>query len=215
MTVRILIADDHALVRRGLRSLIEGDTDFTIVGEANDSSETMRLAQELRPDILLLDVSMPGIGGIEVARQLHNAQPDLRILILTAHEDESLLSEALKAGVAGYIVKRTVDAELIEALQTVARGDQYVHPSMTCALLQIIAPTDLSTNRGTIETESLTPRELEVLRLLVHGYTNRQVSEELSISIRTAEGHRANLMGKLGLSSRLELVEYAKAHSLL
>ena len=215
MTARILIADDHALVRRGLRALIEGDTNFTIVGQANDSGEAMRLAQELRPDILLLDISMPGIGGIEVARQLHVVQPALRILILTAHEDESLLREAFKAGVMGYIVKRTVDAELIRALQTVARGAQYIHPSMTGALLQILAPSARSTPRDSIDAETLTPRELEVLRLLVHGYTNRQVAENLSISVRTAEGHRANLMGKLGLSSRLELVEYAKAHSLL
>lgn len=214
MSVHILIADDHALVRRGLQVLIEGEAGFEVMGEADSSEETLRLARELQPDILLLDISMPGRGGIEITRQLHLSQPDLRILILTAHEDDSLVREAFSAGAMGYIVKRAADAELINALKSLSRGDLYVHPSMTSALLQTLTPPpSLLDDSG--QVESLTPRELDVLRRLAHGYTNRQMAEDLNISIRTVEGHRANLMGKLGLTSRLDLVEYAKKHSLL
>jgi two-component system response regulator NreC len=205
------------LIRRGLRDLIEGDSAFVTVGEAADSDETLRLAEELRPDVLLLDISMPGIGGIETTRRLHAAQPELRILVLTVHEDESLLREALRAGALGYIIKRAADGELLDALRAVSRGDPYIHPAMTRALIQALAqsapPTAAVHESAPVET--LTPRELEVLRLLVNGYTNRQIADQLSISVRTAEGHRANLMGKLGLRSRLDLVQYAEKHALL
>lgn len=212
--MRILIADDHRLIRRGLQTLIEGEPDFVLVGEAGDSAETLRLAEELRPDIVLLDISMPGIGGIEITRRLHAVQPALRILILTVHEDESILREALRAGALGYIVKRAADGELLDALRCVARGDPYVHNSMTRALFQALQPVEPA-EHSVVPVEALTPRELEVLRLLAHGYTNRQVAEQLSVSIRTAEGHRSNLMSKLNLRSRLDLVEYAQKHSLL
>ncbi len=213
--MRILIADDHALVRRGLQALIEGESGFDPIGEAADAEETLRLARELQPDILLLDISMPGQGGIEITRQLHQAQPDLRILILTAHEDESLVREAFKAGAMGYIVKRAADAELVNALKSLSQGDLYVHPSMMNALLQTLTPPPPSSVEEPANVEALTARELDVLRRLVHGYTNRQIAEELKISVRTVEGHRANLTGKLGLTSRLDLVEYAKEHAIL
>jgi two-component system response regulator NreC len=196
--IRILIADDHQLIRRGLADLIAGEADLTAVGEA-----------------VLLDINMPGVGGIEVARQLCAAQPAPRVLILTGYEDESLLREALRAGAMGYIVKRAADNELIEALRTVARGDPYVHASMTRALLQSLRPAPPPAGDEPAPVEALTLREQEVLRLLAQGYTNRQVADELSISVRTAEGHRGNIMSKLGLRSRLDLVAYAQKHSLL
>jgi two-component system response regulator NreC len=213
--IRILIADDHQLIRRGLADLIAGEADLTAVGEASDSDETLRLAAALRPDVVLLDINMPGVGGIEVARQLCAAQPAPRVLILTGYEDESLLREALRAGAMGYIVKRAADNELIEALRTVARGDPYVHASMTRALLQSLRPAPPPAGDEPAPVEALTLREQEVLRLLAQGYTNRQVADELSISVRTAEGHRGNIMSKLGLRSRLDLVAYAQKHSLL
>jgi two-component system, NarL family, response regulator NreC len=214
MNVRILIADDHSLVRRGLRALIEGEPGYTIVGEAVNGEETIRLVEELRPEIVLLDISMPGVNGIEITRTLHTAQPALCVLILTVHEDQSLLREAFAAGAMGYIVKRAADDELIRALQTVVRGELYIHPTMTSALIKAMMPSSPPPADEAV-VEPLTPRELEVLRLLAQGYTNREVAQQLNISIRTAEGHRANLMDKLGISSRLDLVEYAKKHALL
>ncbi len=215
MTARVLIVDDHTLIRRGLRDLIEGEPDLLAVGEAGSSDEALRLAEELQPDVVLLDVSLPGLGGIEVTRRLRAAQPELRVLILTVHEDESLLREALHAGAAGYIVKRALDSELIEALRAVAHGDPYIHPLMTRALLQALQPPPPPAPPAQAPVEPLTPRELDVLRLLAHGYTNREIAGHLSISVRTAEGHRASLMAKLGLRSRLDLVKYAEEHRLL
>ncbi len=212
MSVRILIADDHGVLRAGLRALLNAEPDLEVVGEAADGHETLRLTRELDPDVVLLDLSMPGPGGIEITRQVKRALPDTRVLILTVHEDESLLREAIRAGAAGYIIKRAVESELINAIRAVWRGDVYIHPAMTRALLQDVAPT-----RATDEplVEPLTPRESEVLQLIAQGYTNRQIAETLTISVRTVETHRANLMDKLGLRSRVELVRYAREHGLL
>ena len=206
MSIRILIADDHGVLRAGLRALLSDEPDLEVVGEAPDGQMALRLADELRPDIVLLDVNMPGLGGVEVAQRLKETLPNLRVLILTAHEDESLLREAIHAGAAGYIVKRAVESELINAIHAVSHGDLYVHPTMTRALLK-----DMSVIPTAEEplAESLTPREIEVLRLIAQGYTNGQVAKELNLSVRTVESHRANLMGKLNLHSRVELVKYA------
>jgi len=212
MPIRILIADDHGVIRAGLRALLDGLPEITVVGEASDGSEALSKAVELKPDIVLMDLSMPLMGGIETTRQLTQNKPGIRILILTVHEDESLLKEAIRAGAAGYIVKRAAQEDLLHAIRVVARGDLYVHPSMTRALFT--EPTPISTSKVS-EVETLTLREIEVLQLLAKGYTNRQIAEQLSLSPRTVEGHRANLSGKLGLHSRVELVEYAEMHGLL
>lgn len=212
MSIRILIADDHGVLRAGLRALLDSEPDLEVVGEAVDGDETLRLADDLQPDVVLLDISMPGPGGIEVTRHLEEMLPDARVLILTVHEDESLLREAMRAGAAGYIVKRAVESELINAIRAVRRGDLYVHPAMTRALLKDLHPSRASEEEP---VEPLTPRETEVLRLIALGYTNRQSAEVLTISVRTVETHRANLMDKLGLRSRVELVRYAMEHGLL
>jgi len=212
MPIRILIADDHGVIRAGLRALLDGLPEITVVGEASDGSEALSKAVELKPDIVLMDLSMPLMGGIETTRQLTQNKPGIRILILTVHEDESLLKEAIHAGAAGYIVKRAAQEDLLHAIRVVARCDLYVHPSMTRALFT--EPTPISTSKVS-EVETLTLREIEVLQLLAKGYTNRQIAEQLSLSPRTVEGHRANLSGKLGLHSRVELVEYAETHGLL
>lgn len=212
MPIRILIADDHGVIRAGLRALLSGLPELEVVGEAEDGRDTLRRAMELKPNIVIMDLSMPEIGGVEATRQLSRIAPDIRVLILTVHEDESLLKEVIRAGAAGYIIKRAVEDELIHAIRVVARGDMYVHPSLTRALF---SSATSSKELKTSEVETLTSREIEVLRLLAKGYTNRQIAEELGISPRTAEGHRANLSGKLGLRSRVELVEYAQQHGLL
>jgi two-component system response regulator NreC len=206
-----LIADDHGVIRAGLRALLSGLPEIQVVGEAVDGRDTLSKAVELKPNIVIMDLSMPEMGGLEATRQLAQISSDTRVLILTVHEDEELLKEVIRAGAAGYIIKRAVEDELIHAIRVVARGDMYIHPSMTRALFS--APP--TSQEKTYEVETLTAREIEVLRLLAKGYTNRQIAEQLGISPRTAEGHRANLSGKLGLHSRVELVEYAQQHGLL
>jgi two-component system response regulator NreC len=212
MPIRILITDDHGVIRAGLRALLSGLPEIEVVGEAVDGRETLRKAVELNPDIVIMDLSMPGMGGVEATAQLAKLAPNVRVLILTVHEEESLLKEVIRAGAAGYIIKRAVEDELIHAVRVVARGDMYVHPSMTRALF---SPPPSSTESKGFEVETLTVREIEVLQLLAKGYTNRQIAEQLGISPRTAEGHRANLSSKLGLHSRVELVDYAQQHGLL
>ena len=212
LPIRILITDDHGVIRAGLRALLSGLPEIEVVGEAVDGRDTLRKAVELNPDIVIMDLSMPGMGGVEATTQLAQLAPNIRVLILTVHEDESLLKEVIRAGAAGYIIKRAVEDELIHAIRVVARGDMYVHPSMTRALL---SPSPSSMDSSVSEVETLTAREIEVLRLLAKGYTNRQIAEQLGISPRTAEGHRANLSSKLGLRSRVELVDYAQQHGLL
>jgi DNA-binding NarL/FixJ family response regulator len=210
--IRILIADDHVLVRSGLRALLGADADLEVVGEAGDGTETLRLAAELAPDLVLLDVSMPGESGIETAERLKEAHPELAVLFLTMHEEEGLLHEALRAGAAGYVIKRAEASELFQAIRAASRGDIYVHPAMTRGLLR--QPVTTHHRRGA-PAPALTARELGVLRLLARGNTNRQIAGLLGLSTRTVESHRANLMGKLGLTSRVELVEYAEEHELL
>jgi two-component system response regulator NreC len=212
MPMRILIVDDHGVLRAGLRSLLNAEPDLQVVGEAADGRTGLRLAAELSPDLVLMDISMPGMSGIQVTRQLKETLPGTRVLILTLHEDESLLREAIRAGASGYILKQAVEAELISAIRAVGRGDLYIHPAMTRALLKDVSPLLASEENP---TEPLSPRELEVLRLVAQGHTNRQVAEKLHLSVRTVESHRANLMNKLGLSSPAQLVRYAIEHGLL
>jgi two-component system, NarL family, response regulator NreC len=210
--IRILIADDHAVVRSGLRALLRADPDLEVVGEAGDGAETLRLAETLRPDTVLLDITMPPENGIEIAKRLKEKHPELTVLILTMHEDESLLHEALRAGAAGYVIKRAEESAIVQAVHAASRGDIYVHPAMTRALLR--QPVTTEHRRGA-PANPLTRRELDVLRLLAKGNTNRQIAGLLGLSMRTVENHRANLMGKLGLASRVELVNYAEENNLL
>lgn len=211
MTIRILIADDHPVLRSGLRVLLAADPELEVVGEAGTGEETLRLAEELRPDVVLLDIGMPGESGILTVRHLKAALPELRVLFLTMHEEEGTLLEALNAGGDGYVVKRSDQAEIIQAIRVVQRGDVYVHPAMTRALLS----QPETTAHLEAPVEPLSRREIDVLRLLARGNTNRQIAEILDLSVRTIESHRANLMGKLGVSSRVELVTYAEEHGLL
>jgi len=207
----ILIADDHPVLRSGLRVLLAADPDLEVVGEAGTGEETLRLAEELGPDVVLLDIGMPGGSGIETVRRLKEKLPALKVLFLTMHEEEGMLLEALSAGGDGYVIKRADQPEIIQAIRVVLRGDVYVHPAMTRALLG----QSETTERPQEPVEPLTRREIDVLRLLARGNTNRQIAELLTLSVRTVESHRANLMGKLGLSSRVELVTYAEEHGLL
>jgi DNA-binding NarL/FixJ family response regulator len=212
VSIRILIADDHAVVRSGLRALLAADPELEVVGEAEDGAQTLALAGTTDPDVVMLDITMPPDNGIQTAARLKETHPELVVLFLSMHEDEGLLHEALSAGAAGYITKRAEESEIIQAIHAVVGGDIYVHPSLTRALLH--QPIATEHRRGGQEP-ALTPRELDVARLLIKGNTNRQIADLLSLSIRTVESHRANLMGKLGLTSRVELVSWAEEHGLL
>ena len=207
MSMRILIADDHGVMRAGLRALLEDERAIEVVGEAANGEDALHLAGELLPDIVLLDIGMPGIDGIETTRRLKKISPQIQVLILTVYEEESLLREAIKAGASGYIIKRAAEEELIAAIKAVSRGDLYIHPAITRLLVKDLSPT-IHPKLGALET--LTPREMEVMGFIIRGFTNRQIAETLYISIRTVEGHRASLFGKLGLKNRVELVEFAE-----
>jgi DNA-binding NarL/FixJ family response regulator len=212
MAIRILICDDHRLMQRGVATLLQGETGMRIVGVASNTEEAIRLAHEQRPDLVLMDISMPGGGGIEATRQLSKSLPTVRVLIFTVHEDEKILREVLDAGAVGYVVKRAAESELLDAIRAVMRGEVYVHPAMTRSLLRTLKEQPPAEEMA---ANSLTAREVDVLRLLARGYTNRQIGEKLSLSVRTVEGHRANITGKLGLRSRVDLAGYAERHDLL
>jgi two-component system, NarL family, response regulator NreC len=214
MSLRILIADDHGVMRAGLRALLNAEADLEVVGEAATSDDALRLVTQLCPDIVLMDISMPGPAGngIEVTRRMREIAPAARVLILTMHEDKGLLREAVKAGASGYILKRAAEAELKGAIDTVAGGDLYIHPSMVRALIAEATPAPVVRK---VDAEGLSPREMDILRLIVQGYTNHQMADELNISVRTVESHRANLMSKLNVRSRVELVRYARSRGLM
>jgi len=209
---RVLIADDHAIVRTGLRTLLSSDPSMQLVGEAAGGQEAIELAGRTQPEVLLLDLSMPDLDGIAVTRAVKERSPDVRILVLTIHEDQGLLREAIRTGASGYILKRAAESELITAIHVLMRGDMYVDPALMRDLLTEAVRPPGGSEPG---VEPLTPREVEVLKYIVQGYTNRQIGEELNISVRTVEGHRANLSGKLGLHSRVDLVRYARQHGLI
>lgn len=212
MTVRILTVDDHGLLRAGLRALLDAEPDLHVVGEAADGYEALKRVRELRPDVVLLNISLPGLDGIQVTRTLTEMASSPRVLLVTVHEDEDLLWQSIQAGATGYVAKRADRTELIAAIRAVSRGDMYVHPAMTRALLRL---QQAPASPAACATDHLTPREVGVLRYIAQGYTNRQIAEEWTISVRTVESHRANLMGKLNLRSRAELVRYAMEHGLL
>jgi DNA-binding NarL/FixJ family response regulator len=206
MTMHILIADDHGVLRAGLAALLNYETGFEVIAEAENSEDALRLAAERHPDLVLMDLNMPEMGGIEATRRIRNTLPDVRVLILTLYEDVDLVREAIQAGADGYILKRAVKTELINAIHSVMRGDLYVHPSMMRALF---SEPETGTKPSTPLPEPLTTREVDVLRLIARGHTNSQIAEILSLSVRTVEYHRANLTGKLNLHSRVDLIRYA------
>ncbi|MFN2196224.1 MAG: response regulator [Anaerolineales bacterium] len=212
MVIRILIADDHGVMRAGLRAMLEGESSVEVVGEATNGEEVLDLARQLQPDIILLDIGMPGMDGIEATRRITKLTPPIKVLILSVYEDESLLREAIRVGASGYIVKRAAGDELIDAIQAVSKGYMYIHPAITRMLVSELSPA-VDAQKGALE--SLTPRELEVMGFIIRGFTNRQIAEELYISQRTVEGHRANVFGKLGLKNRVELVEFAEKYGLM
>ena len=211
MQIRIVIADDHNVLRSGLVALLNAEPDLRVVGEATCGEQALALAAELRPDVVVMDISMPGMGGLEATRRLYAQQPSTKILIMTVHDDRQILQEAVRAGASGYILKQAVKAELFDAIRSVFRGDMYVHPSLTRTCLSFLSPAAALPARS---VETLTQREQEILQFLAQGYTNTQIANQLNVSVRTVEFHRANITGKLNVRSRVELVQYAVRNGL-
>jgi len=209
-TIKVLVCDDHALVRSGLRRLLESEDVFEVVGEAADAEQAVEKTAQLAPDVLLLDVVMPGRSGIDALLDLRAASPETRVLVLSMQDDPSYVRQAFAAGAHGYLVKEAADADLVQAIQDVARGHRYVHPSLGARLAALEAEA-----HERAETDLLSEREHEVLRLLALGHTNQEIAKLLFISVRTAESHRARIMQKLRLSSRAELVRHALATGVL
>ena len=212
--IRILIADDHAVLRAGLRLLLDGQEDMQVVDEAGDGWQTVEKAVSLKPDIVLLDITMPGLSGLEAARQIRQRAPEVKLLVLTMHDDEAYLRQFLQIGAAGYIVKKAADTELVAAIRAVNRGESFIHPSLTRVLIEgyLQQPQPV---RAKESAEELTPRETEVLRLVAQGYTSQQIAQSLTISVTTVETHRAHIMEKLGLRGRAQLFRYAVSRGLL
>ncbi len=208
--ITVLIADDHAVVRSGLRLLLEAQEDIEVVEEAGSADEAVRHARLYKPDVVLLDVVMPGRSGIEALPDILAAAKDTRVLVLSMQDDPSYVREAFAAGASGYVLKEAADIEVVAAVREVAAGGRYVHPALGARLLDAEAEASSKT-----ADDPLSEREREVLRLLALGHTNQEIAKMLFISVRTAETHRAHIMQKLGLSSRAELVRYALAQGLL
>ncbi len=211
---RVLIADDHAVVRAGLRLLVDGQEDMEVVAEAGDGWQTVEKAVALSPDVVLLDITMPGLSGLEAAREIKRQAPDVKLLVLTMHDDEAYLRQFLQIGASGFALKKAADTELVAAIRAVQRGETFVDPSLTRVLVDRYLERPETAPPGG-SGEELTLRETEVLRLVAQGYTSQQIAERLSISVNTVETHRARIMGKLGLRGRAELVRYALARGLL
>jgi two-component system response regulator NreC len=210
MTIRVLIVDDHAVVRSGIRRVLDAEPDIETVAEAADAERAVFEAIEHKPDVVLLDVTMPGKSGIEGMPVLLQAVPEAKVLMLSMQDDPHYVREAFEAGASGYVLKEAADTELVDAVRAVAGGERYVHPTLGARLVQAE-----SEERRRAEEDPLSDREREVLRLLALGHTNQEIAKMLYISVRTAETHRAHIMQKLGLSSRAQLVSYALAAGLL
>ena len=208
--IRVLVVDDHAVVRSGLRLLIDAEDDMETVGEAGTVREAIFEARTSKPDLILMDVVMPGESGLEGVPKLLHEQPDVKVLILSMQDDPRYLREAFAVGASGYVLKEAADTEVVTAIREVAAGGRYVHPELGARLIAAEAEAARQA-----EEDPLSDREREVLRLLALGYTNQEIAKQLFISVRTAETHRAHVMQKLRLASRAELVRYAIAHGLL
>lgn len=204
----MMLADDHVVVRSGLRMLLQARSDIEIVGEAEDGREAIEKVKVLRPDVILMDVQMPDINGIQATKRIKEVSPETAVLALTMHEDDHYFFEMLHAGASGYVPKRAAPDELVNAIRTVNRGEVFLYPSLQKRLVKDYLQRAESGDHLMVQ-DDLTPRELEVLTLIAEGMTNPEIAEELVISVKTVDRHRENIMRKLNLHSRIDLVKYA------
>jgi len=207
LKTRILLADDHAMVRRGLRHVLDAESDLEVVAEADDGRSAVALALDEEIDLAILDVTMPRLTGLQAARELLKRRPDLRVLILSMHDNEEYFFEALRAGASGYVLKSAADRDLVEACRATMRGQPFIYPDAVQTLIRDYLERARGSNE--IPKDPLTPRESEIVKLIAEGYNNKRIAEELVISEKTVERHRANVLEKLGMHDRVELTRYA------
>ncbi len=212
--IRIVLADDHAVVRSGLRMLLDARPDMQIVGEAENGLEAVERAKALQPDVILMDVQMPEMNGIEATKRISDVAPNCAVLALTMHENDHYFFEMLRAGASGYVPKRAAPDDLVQAIQSVAAGEVYLYPSLAKKLVEDYLGRAKAGDQPPVE-DALTPRELEVLVLIAEGKTNAEIADDLVISIKTVDRHRENIMQKLNLHSRIDLVKYALRKGLI
>ena len=212
LVTRILIADDHSIVRSGLKKVLDAKPDMEVVAEAEDGREAVDKALKEDVHLAILDVSMPRMTGIQAAAELQKRKPELKTLMLSMHDSEQFLFEALKAGASGYVLKSGADTDIVDAVRAAMRGDSYLYPSAVTTLVRDYVERG---GRGEEQFDVLTPRELEVLKLIAEAYTSKEISKELWISIKTVERHRQNILDKLGMRDRVELTRYAIRRGLI
>jgi DNA-binding NarL/FixJ family response regulator len=210
--IRILVVDDHAIMRDGVRALLSLQDDIEIVGEAADGREALNRALELRPDVVLMDIAMPGLDGLEATRRIARKLPSAKVLVLTQHDNREYVLTAIKAGASGYVPKRALGSELVTAVHAVHRGDSFLYPSVATVLIDGYRRGDKDLDAG---FSGLTAREREILKLIAEGHTSREVGEILEISLKTVQGHRTRIMSKLDLHNRTELIKYAMRKDLV
>jgi DNA-binding NarL/FixJ family response regulator len=212
LVTRILIADDHAIVRSGLKKVLDAKPDMEVVAEAEDGAEAVEKAIAEDVHLVILDVSMPRKTGIQAAAELHKRKPELRVLMLSMHDSDQFLFEALKAGASGYVLKSGADTDIVDAVRAAMRGDSYLYPSAVATLVRDFVERG---GRGEEQFDVLTPRELEVLKLIAEAHTSKEIAKALWISIKTVERHRQNILDKLGMRDRVELTRYAIRRGLI
>jgi DNA-binding NarL/FixJ family response regulator len=212
LVTRILVADDHAIVRSGLRQVLDAKPDMEVVAEAEHGAEAVKKALEEDVHLAILDVSMPRMTGIQAAAELQKRKPELKILMLSMHDSEQFLFEALKAGASGYVLKSAADTDIVDAVRSAMRGDSYLYPSAVTTLVRDYVERG---GRGEEEFDVLTPRELEVLKLIAEANTSKEIADKLFISLKTVDRHRQNILEKLGMSDRVELTRYAIRRGLI
>ena len=205
--LRILLADDHVVVRQGLKLLIEGQKDMIVVSEAGDGASAVQQAHELKPDVIIMDISMPGMNGLVATRTLKRSLPDAVIVTLTRHSDDAYLQELMRAGASAYVLKQSAPVELIQAIRACAAGGQYLDSALTARVTAGFLGRDLKKLNQAAASPS--ERESEVLRLIAGGYSNKEIASRLTLSVKTVEAHKANAMRKLGLNGRIDIVKYA------
>ena len=214
LKARVLLADDHALVRRGLRLVLDAEPDLEVVAEAGDGAEAIERGLAPEVDLAVLDISMPRMTGLQAARELHRRRPELRILMLSMHQSERYLFEALKAGTAGYVLKSVADRDLVEACRAAMRGERFLYPgAMTPPIRDLLK--DARDGLPSMREDPLTPRETEIVKLIAESYSTKQIAETLVISEKTVDRHRTNILEKLGMHDRVELVRYAIRRGLI
>ena len=205
--LRVLLADDHVTVRHGLKLLIDGQPDMKVVAEASDGADAVQRALAIKPDVVVMDISMPGMNGLVATRTLKQQQPDLAVITLTRHGDDAYLQELLRAGVSGYVLKQSAPSELLQAIRVAASGGQYLDSTLTPRVTAGFLAREGKRIGKTGAT--ITERESGVLRLIASGYSNKEIAARLDLSVKTVEAHKANAMRKLGLTGRIDIVKYA------